>query len=172
MQKGLHIPLRALMLSGVLSLAACREMPKDYVEIAGKLFVFNVRIAEANYVVTLRKLKPIPEGSRLEAIFEDPAGGPDLVVRQNIWPQNHTVSLESPALSCIAKARPYRIEIRLRDTSNTVLQEIKTTLASELDQTTLPDRPLVVGPGYDPNPALQGRGDGKLPNQRRGPCPA
>ena len=40
-------------------------------------------------------------------------------------------------------------------------------MASSQDQSMLPDRPLVVGPLYTPNPELAGHPDGKLPGDRR-----
>jgi hypothetical protein len=50
------------------------------------------------------------------------------------------------------------------------MQTIETTMTSSEDQVLLPDRPLVLGPAYTPNPDLAGRPDGKLPGDVE-PCP-
>ena len=52
-----------------------------------------------------------------------------------------------------------------------VRQTIETEMASTEDQTILPDRPLVVGSLYTPNPELEGHPDGKLPDLEKLPCP-
>ena len=41
-----------------------------------------------------------------------------------------------------------------------------------LDQSVLPDRPLVVGPVYELNKDLAGHPDGRLPNEPKPDCPA
>ena len=60
---------------------------------------------------------------------------------------------------------------RSRPRTATVKQTIDTTITSSLDQTILPDRPLVVGPVYTPNPDLAGHPDGKLPEGTGVACP-
>ena len=52
-----------------------------------------------------------------------------------------------------------------------VRQTIETTLASTDDQSILPDKPLVVGPLYKPNPELKGNPGGELPDSEMPPCP-
>lgn len=150
--------MTALLLAG-----GCREQVSgDHVKLTGKIFVFNYRIAEAAYVVTLGKTRPIEEGAIAIASFENPAGGDPLVVRQKIWPQAEKIVLESPPLSCVRKGRPYRIAILIEDVRGTNLQSIETTLTSTLDQDVLPDKPLVTGPAYEPNPELAGNPGGKM----------
>ena len=51
-----------------------------------------------------------------------------------------------------------------------LLQKIAGTVISSLDQTVLPDVPLVVGNAYTPNPEFQGRSDGKLPEKAAVKC--
>ena len=87
----------SLFLVGLLCLGACRDAGEgDYVNVSGKIFVFNYRIAEATYLLTLAKLRPLPDGSMLETTFENPAGGDPMIVRQKIWPTMEKITIESP----------------------------------------------------------------------------
>lgn len=163
----------APMLLAVLALGACRDTggEGEYFEIAGKLFVFNYRVATAAYLVNLRPLQPMREGETAVASFENPAGGEPIVVRQRIWPKLEKTTIESPPLRCVVKGRPYRVSIRIEGADGSVMQTIETTMTSSEDQALLPDRPLVLGPAYTPNPDLAGRPDGKLPGGGDEPCP-
>ncbi len=149
----------------VLSMVTgCRESPPDaYVAITGKIFIFNYRVATANYVVTLAKVRAIPDGSVVQTRFDDPAGGAPILVEQKVWPRLDKIAIESPPVFCIVKEKPYAFEIEIKTIDGTVLQKLSGTVVSSLDQTVMPDRPLVVGPAYTPNPDLAGRPDGKLP---------
>ena len=156
------VVLVLIMISSIL--AGCRESPPDaYVEISGKIFIFNYRVATATYVVTLAKVRPIPDGSVVQTRFDDPAGGAAILVEQKVWPKLDKIAIESPPVFCIVKEKPYAFEIEIKSDDGTVLQKLGGTVVSSLDQTVLPDRPLVVGPAYTPNPELAGRPDGKLP---------
>lgn len=157
----------------LLALGACRDesRPGKLFAISGKLFVFNYRVATATYLVTLKPLGPVEDGQTAVASFEDPAGGQPIVVRQRIWPKLDKAVLESPPLRCVRKDHPYAVTIRIEGPDAAVRQEIATTITSNLDQDVLPDRPLVVGPVYTPNPDLQGRPDGKLDVTNEAGCP-
>ena len=71
----------------------------------------------------------------------------------------------------MVKDHPYQVSIRIEGPDGDLLQAIETTMVSSQDQAMLPDRPLVVGPGYQPNPELAGHPDGKLPGGRGVACP-
>lgn len=158
---------------GLFVVSACRDSSQDgdIFEIAGKLFVFNYRVATATYLVNLAPLRPLEEGQTAVVSFEDPAGGGDIVVRQKIWPKMAKTTVESPPLRCVVKDRPYKVSIRIEAADGTVRQTIETTMTSSEDQTRLPDRPLVVGPVYTPNPELAGQPGGRLPIVDAPPCP-
>jgi hypothetical protein len=164
----------APLLVAMLALGACRDTGAEgeYFEIAGKLFVFNYRVATATYLVNLRPLQPMREGETAVASFEDPAGGEPIVVRKKIWPKLEKTTIESPPLRCVVKDRPYKVSIRIEGADGSLMQTIETTMTSSEDQSLLPDRPLVLGPAYTPNPDLAGRPDGKLPGGDGEPCPA
>jgi hypothetical protein len=156
------------------ALGACRDTGKEsegrLFEISGKIFVFNYRLARATYVVTLRPLQPMGEGQVAVASFQDPAGGAPLVVEQTVWPKLDKVTLESPALTCVVKNKPYAIAISIKGSDGAVLQKIDTTLMSTEDQSVLPDRPLVIDQLYTANPDLVGHPDGKLPDEPKPDC--
>jgi hypothetical protein len=156
---------KLILISGLFVLAGCRENPADaYVEITGKIFIFNYRVATATYVVTLGKLRPIPEGTIVRTRFDNPAGGERIVVEQKVWPKLEKIAIESPPVFCIVKDQPYAFEIELLGIGGQLLQKLDGRVISSLDQTALPDRPLVVGPVYTPNPELAGRPNGKVPS--------
>jgi hypothetical protein len=163
----------ALALLGSLGVSACRESggEGEYFRIDGKIFVFNYREARATYLVNLAPLQPVEDGQTAVVSFEDPAGGEPLVVRQKIWPKMPKTTIESPALRCVVKDRPYAISIVIEGPDGAVRQTIETTLASTDDQSILPDKPLVVGPLYTPNPELEGNPGGRLPDPDAPPCP-
>ncbi|TJU98266.1 MAG: hypothetical protein E5Y12_24085 [Mesorhizobium sp.] len=162
------------MLIAAVALGACRDTGKDgegkLFEVSGKIFVFNYRLARATYVVTLRPLQPMGEGQVAVASFQNPAGGAPIVVEQKVWPKLDKVSLESPALTCIVKNKPYAIAISIKGADGAVLQKIETTLMSTEDQSILPDRPLVIDQLYTANPDLAGHPDGKLPGEPKPDC--
>lgn len=164
--------MAAALVAVSLALGACRDTGKDALyEISGRLFEFNYRLGIATYVITLRPLRTIGEGNVAVVDFQNPAGGDPLVVTQPIWPKLPHVTLTSPPLTCVVKDKPYSVAIHIKDKDGAVLQELKTTLVSNMDQTILPDEPLVTGPNYELNPDLVGHPDGKLPNTPKPVCP-
>lgn len=166
------IVIGAALLVGITSLSGCqREDTKEPLKVSGKVFIFNYRVAEATYVVTLARNGPLPDPSFVETTFENPAGGPPLVTRSKIFPFWEKVSLESPPVHCVAKGKPYAVDIRIIDGEDKVIQTIKTSLTSTLDQSIMPGKPLVVGPVYTPNPEVYGT-DGKVDYAQEKTCPA
>lgn len=146
--------LAGLMLGG-LALAGCqRSEDKGPTEIAGKIFIFNYRLSTAVYEIALRKTGDIPEGSTVTAEYENPAGGPPLVTKAKIFSFWQKIPLESPALRCVVKDRPYHVTITIRGPDESEIQTLKTTVVSSLDQTILAAKPLVTGPAYDKNPEV------------------
>lgn len=151
-----------LVLAVLGALSACRDDARKLFEISGRVFIFNPRLAQATYVVTLRKLNAASEAAVAIASFEDPAGSDPIRVEQKIRPDAPKVALESPPVFCIVKDRPYAVKIEIVDVRGAVLQAMETTITSTLDSSILPDKPLVVGPAYDPNPELNGDPAGKI----------
>ncbi|SDO17727.1 hypothetical protein [Phyllobacterium sp. OV277] len=155
------------VVTGVLALGACRDSGEgDYLAVAGKLFVFNYRIAQATYHLTLTKVRRVPDEAMLETTFENPAGGEPLIVRQKVWPAVEKIGIDSPPIKCVKAGREYKVIIRLEDAGGKLLQTIDRTMISDTDQSVMPDKPLVVGPFYDPNP------DKDKPDPTTIACPA
>ncbi len=115
---------------------------------------------------------PILIHGKTPAVISEVRGGDPLVVNQKIWPNLDKVTLETPPLSCIAKDKPYTASVRIVSADGAVKQTIETSVTSTQDQSVLPDRPLVVGPLYTPNPELAGHPDGKLPGAEAVSCPS
>lgn len=146
----------------VLLLAACqREAGPDPLKLTGKMFVFNYRLAYATYMVTLEQTEPLPEGSIVKAEFENPAGGAPLTLERKIFPNLTRVVLESPDVTCVKKNQPYKVAISLLGPDGDTLQALETQVTSNIDQSILPEKALVVGPAYDKNPEVFK--DGKAP---------
>lgn len=166
-------PRAAALAVFLLALAACRESggEGEWFAVKGRLFEFNYRLGIATYVVTLDALKPFGEGNVAVVHFEDPAGGPPLQLRQKLWPKLRHQTLTSPPLACVVRDRPYAVDIRIEDAGGTLMQRIDLTMTSNLDQSILPDRPLVIGPVYELNPDMVGHPDGKLGVEPDRACP-
>ena len=155
-----------------LLLTACqREAEQQLAELSGRMFVFNYRVATASYLVTLRRIGTLPEDGSVEAKFENPRGGNPLIIREKLFPMMDKISLASPPIECVRPDRPYAVTIRLLDSKGTPLQTIETTVTSDVDQSVLPAKPLVVGPGYDPNPDVF-KPDGSADYSPVADCPA
>lgn len=163
-----------IALGFLATIAGCRDSggEGDYFRVSGKLFEFNYRLGIATYVITLDALKPFDEGHLAVVDFEDPSGGAPIELRQKLWPKLPHQTLTSPPLSCVMRDRPYAVAIRIEDSEASVMQTIELTMTSNLDQSILPDRPLVIGPVYDLNPDMVGHPDGKLGEGEAGKCPS
>ena len=159
------VSVAAAMLTG------CQRETDKLVEISGRIFVFNYRIAVATYVVTLNKKAPIPEGTVAIAEFENPAGGDVLVTNEKIYPFWDKITLQSPALHCVKKDKPYAVNVRLVDARGETLQSLKTEVISSLDQSVMPGKPLVVGPLYTKNPEVF-KPDGTVDYDTAATCPS
>ena len=143
----------ALLLLAAVSMASCqREDHGDIAKLSGRMFVFNYRVATANYLVTLQPLAPITTGSTAEVEFENPRGGAPLSTVEKLFPKTEKIVLQSPPIECVKKGRPYKVTIRLKDADGLLRQTIETSISSNTDQSLLPAKPLVVGPLYTPNP--------------------
>ena len=143
----------------ILLLAGCGEDEGPKVEFVGGGFVFNYRQAEITYGFVARIKGEAPEGSALEAVFEDPAGGPPIVLRQTVLPTRKSYKFETPPVAGVRNNRDYEVELRLVDpgaAEETIIARNIRVYRSQLDADILPDQPLAVGPGYH-------RPDGSVP---------
>ena len=144
----------AVVLPALTLLAACGDDPRrPWIRIDGGGFIFNYRIAEAFYGVSVKPMRRLPEGTVLEAEFQDPAGGPPHIVRETVAAPQLGYSLSSPPVKGVVAGRDYRVVVRVREAkTGHELARIEQSFRSDLDQSILPEKPLTVGPGYTPNP--------------------
>lgn len=140
----------------LLLLAACGEdSGQPYVEIVGGGFVFNYRVADTYYGIVAVARRPVPAGTELVAEFEDPAGGPPIRVSQIARDGQSRFVMDSRSVHGVAADRDYAVVLTLRAADGTVIETHSKTFRSSIDQSTMPDRPLTIGPGYTPNPELR-----------------
>lgn len=132
-----------------------RQDPAEapYLKILGGGFMFNYRVADVYFGFTAAVMRPLPTGSIIEAVFEDPAGGPGHVVRQRVGTDTERYALRSPPVRGVKAGQPYRVDIKVMNRQETaVLWTHGLAFKSQIDDTVVPDQPLTIGPGYARNP--------------------
>jgi hypothetical protein len=139
----------------VALLAACSNDSGPYLDVTGGSFVFNFRLATASAGIIVVAERELPEGSAVEVAFEDPAGGPPLVLAEQAEPGARHFSFTFEPLSGIKADVDYLATVRLLDAGGKELERIEKPYRSKIDQSILGDEPLTIGPGYAPNPAAQ-----------------
>ena len=143
------------VLATLAALFASREADdpsQPYIEFAGGGFIFNYNVAAAYYGFVATVKRRVPPGTVLEVEFEDPAGGPPLVVRGVAGVYARQFRFESPPVEGVVANRDYRVELRLIDPRDfTLMASYSRTFRSELDQDVLPSAPTTIAPGYRPS---------------------
>jgi len=141
------------VLAVLFALREPEDTTRPYVEFAGGGFIFNYNVAAAYYGFVARVVRRVPPGTILEAEFEDPAGGPPIVVRSVAGVFAKQFRFESPPLEGVKANRDYRVELRLIDPDDgTLMAAYSRTFRSDLDQDILPTAPTTIAPTYRPNP--------------------
>jgi hypothetical protein len=139
-----------------LFLTACGEDPNaPYLSFAGGGFVFNYRNAEAFYGFVAKPLKALPEGGKIEAQFEVPGSPNPALVTEKVVQGQVQYSFKSPLLTGIQAKRNYKAVMRLLDAEGKEIARYEQNFHTDVDQSTMPNQPLVVGPGYEQNPDLK-----------------
>ncbi|MFO0992709.1 MAG: hypothetical protein U1E67_12360 [Hyphomicrobiales bacterium] len=138
----------------LFALMGCKEDPNaPYLEFAGGGFIFNYRNAEAFYGFVAKPLRSLPEGSVIEAQFEVPNSSTPYVVTEAVKPGVLQFMFRTSDLRGIEKGHPYKAVMRLlASPSGPEIARYERTFHTDVEQASLPDKPLVVGPGYQPNP--------------------
>ena len=141
-----------LWIAAVL-VVACSNTDKPYIEFIGGGFIFNYRLAEADYGFVVKPVRRIPAGTILEAQFENPSGGEPIVIRETAEFGRLQYVFRTPPVRGVKANREYHAELRLLDPADKhVLAIYSRTFRSDVDQSMLPERPPVVGPGYQSAP--------------------
>jgi hypothetical protein len=125
---------------------------KPYLAFAGGGFIFNYRLATADYGFVARVMRIIPPGSLIEAEFENPAGGAPIVLRQSTRAGRSSYVFRTPSLQGVRANRDYRVVLRLLDPEHQEFASYWKDFRSSADQNVLPETPPVVGPGYQRAP--------------------
>jgi hypothetical protein len=141
---------KSLFLCAIL-LSACDDGPKDYLKIAGGGITFNYRYSEAGMVVIAQQKYPLPEGSRIEGLFDIP--GQD--ARQSVIVPSIkgklTYKLQSDRIFGLKKDGKYKVTIRLLSMNGKELERDDTVYISDQNQESLPTKPLAEGSAYSPH---------------------
>jgi hypothetical protein len=131
-----------------------REDPsqKPYLQFTGGGFILNYRLAEAFYGFSVQVQKPLRTGSIIEAEFEDPQGGPPLVVSERVNARTTRYGMRSPGVKGVEAGRPYKVVVSLYDyRGETLIERHEREYSSRIASSTLPEKALTVGPGYHRN---------------------
>jgi hypothetical protein len=83
-----------------------------------------------------------------------PGGAEPYVATEKAVSGQLQYSFKTPFLTGIEKDREYKTVIRLLDSSGKEIAHYERSFHTDVDQATLPSKPLVVGPGYQQNPEL------------------
>ena len=148
--------LAALVLAASAGVAGCKtEETGPYVRIEGGGFIFNYRISEAYYGFVARPLRSLPEGSILEAHFENPDGADAITVRQTARSGAIRYTFRTPPLKNVVADRDYRAELVVLDAGGVrELGRYEKTFRTYIGQNVIAEKPLTVGPGYTLNPQI------------------
>ena len=150
---GLRVLCLGIVMVAAAILAGCSDNSGNYIKVGGGGFIFNYRIAEATAGVIAEPQRKLPDGSKIEASFENPAGGDPIVIAKPVTQGRKRYSFDTPPLSGIKGGRDYAVTVRVIGPDGTELQKVDYQLRSDIDQSVLPDKPLTIGPGYARNPA-------------------
>jgi hypothetical protein len=144
---------RAICVVILMVLSGCDNPDAPAASLAGGGFVFNYRLAQAYYGVVVKTEKTLPQDAVIEGLFENPAGGDAVVVQVRANSNQRKYVLRTPPLQGVKKDVPYKVVVRiLEKPGGEELQRLERTVKSDVDQSLLPQAPLVIGPGYTINP--------------------
>ena len=118
-------------------------------------FIFNYREARAHYGLAVKPQRAMPANAIVEARFDNPAGGPAIVAIRPFDGTPRPIILETPPVTGIRKGVDYKVVVEVRIPDGSVIGGFTKTYQSDLDQSVLPKAPLVIGPGYERNPAAK-----------------
>ena len=137
-----------------LLLSACDDQSdKPYVKIAGGGFMFNYRYSVLNYGFVVKPLRPLPEGSTLEASFDIPDSAQKFVLTLPVVAGKMQYGFETQALHGVKKDVPYKATLRLLEAgTGKELAMMERDFRSDVEQSTLPTKAPVQGIGYFPAP--------------------
>ena len=141
------------MLIGVLATACDDQSSKPYLKIVGGGFMFNYRYSIMNYGFVVKPLRPLPEGSMLEASFDMPDKPEKFVLKLPVVAGKMQYAFETGALHGVKKDVPYKAKLRLLEAgTGKELALLERDFRSDVEQSSLPIKAPVEGIGYFPAP--------------------
>lgn len=144
-----HSRRLALLLLAAAVLTACGDdAAGPHLEYAGGGFIFNYRTANHYYGLVVRQKKPLPEGSSFEVRFEVPGG--EQVLQEPILAGRLQYKFQTGDLDKIETGHPYKAVVILRSANGQEIERLEKQFTTTVDQSKLPAKPLVTGPGYEP----------------------
>ena len=145
--------IAALALAGLLVSACDDQSSKPYLKIAGGGFMFNYRYSVMNYGFVVKPLRPLPDGSILEASFDIPDSPKRFVLTLPAVAGKMQYAFETEALHDVKKDVPYKATLRLLEAgTGKELAVMEKDFRSDVEQSTLPTKAPVAGIGYFPAP--------------------
>lgn len=137
-----------------LLLAGCGEddPAKPYLEIAGGGFIVNYRVADSYYGFVAKPVRALPEGAVIEVTFELPGKGKFETIREPARAGQLQYLFRTQSLTGIERGHRYKMAMRLIDASGKELGAYGKEFPADFDVSLIPEKPLVDGPGYTPNP--------------------
>lgn len=146
----------ALILLALCMLPACEDQSKKpFIEIWGGGFVLNYRYSQLTYGVLVRQNKPFPPGAVLEASFDKAGTSEKQVISMPAVDDVKGFKFESDPVIGAKKDEKYTVVVRLLDKAGgKELGRAEKSFTVQIDPSTLPQQPLVVGPGYQKGPGF------------------
>lgn len=137
-----------------LVLSGCKEQtPEPFLKIVGGSFIFNYRYSKMTYGFVARQLRPLPEGSVLEASFDLPDTDRKFVITKPVKAGQLQYSFETEGLRGVQKNTPYKVQLKLLEANTGIeLAMVEQVFKSDVDQNVLPTKAPVVGIGYQTAP--------------------
>jgi hypothetical protein len=137
------------LLFGLFFLLRGEPEERPYLKILGASFIFNYRVSDVYMGFAAAPQKPIPIGSILTVSFENPAGGDPFIVNRQIGLPDRRISLRSPSMRGVKAHIPYKVHLQLSlPDRDTAYWQHEFSISSNSSDDIVPDKPLVVGPGY------------------------
>ena len=133
-----------------LVLSGCKEQtPEPFLKIVGGSIMFNYRYSKMTYGFVARQLRPLPEGSVLEASFDLPDTDRKFVITKPVKAGQLQYSFETEALRGVQKNTPYKVQLKLLEANTGIeLAMVEQVFKSDVDQNVLPTKAPLVGIGY------------------------
>ncbi len=127
------------VVSGVMTSCGEDKSETPYMRFLGGGFVFNYRIGTAYYGFVVKAQRRLPSNAVLEARFENPSGGPALIVTKEAVRGRIDYAFRSPPVTGVKANKPYKVELRILDAKRQrILGTLSRTFRSSADQDVMP----------------------------------